>query len=69
MTAARTVMEPAGDRFTPPWSAGWRFPVPISGTAVVKTKFPRPRIIRPVENRPTAHAPSQFSSTPSRQYG
>ena len=51
-------MEPAGDRFTPPWSAGWRFPVPISGTAVVKTKFPRPRIIRPVENRPTAHAPS-----------
>ncbi len=50
-------MEPAGDRFTPPWRARWRFPVPISGTPVVKTKFPRPRIIRPVENRPTAHAP------------
>ena len=50
-------MEPIGDRITPLVDAERRFPIPISGTTVVKTKFPRSRIIRPDENRPTAHAP------------
>ena len=51
-------MEPAGDRFTPPWGAARRFSIPKSGTSVVTMKFPRSRIIRPDENRPTAQAPS-----------
>ena len=50
-------MEPVGDRITPLGDAERRFLIPISGTTVVKTKFPRSRIIRPDENRPTAHAP------------
>ena len=59
-------MEPAGDRFTPPWGAARRFSIPKSGTAVVTMKFPRSRIIRPDENRPTAQAPSVCSAGSSQ---